>query len=136
MKGSATAARRVADRHRGVGERGRVHQGEGGAIAARGLDAVDQHVLGVGLQALELVAGGLRALREVGVDLREGRAAIDLRLAGAEQVEVGAVQDQQLRHRWGRGRGRAVWPNRPRVSRTEAAVLYRIDDVRRTYADL
>ncbi|BBO53321.1 hypothetical protein KMM349_36520 [Stenotrophomonas maltophilia] len=24
--------------------------------------------------------------------------AVDLRLAGAEQVEVGAVQDQQLRH--------------------------------------
>jgi hypothetical protein len=52
-------------------------------------------VLGVGLQAS---SRGRRPARgaQVGVDLRQGRAAVDLRLARAEQVEVGAVQDQQL----------------------------------------
>jgi hypothetical protein len=32
------------------------------------------------------------------VDVGQRGVAVDLRLAGAEQVEVGAVQDQQLRH--------------------------------------
>jgi len=32
------------------------------------------------------------------VDVGQCGVAVDLRLAGAEQVEVGAVQDQQLRH--------------------------------------
>ena len=43
------------------------------------------------------------AANEVRIDLGEGRAAIDLRLARAEQVEVRAMQDQQLRHRACRG---------------------------------
>ena len=123
MKGSATAASASRRATEVWVKRGRVDQDEGGAVAARGLHAVDQLVLGVGLQALELVAGGLRALREVGVDLGQGRAAVDLRLAGAEQVEVGAVQDQQLCHRRGRERGQAaVWREPRRVSRTQAAV--------------
>src|SRR5690606_10988577 len=83
---------RVADRHAGMGERGGVDQDERGTIVARGLDPLDQHVLGVGLQALEFVAGGGGLLVQGGVDVGQRGAPVDLRLAGAEQVEVGAVQ--------------------------------------------
>ena len=69
-----------------------------------------------------MISRKLMLLGEIGVDLRQGRAAIDLRLAGAEQVEVGAVQDQQLRHSGGRAtrgsQGGEVWPNTSRVSRS------------------
>ena len=84
----------------------RVDQDEGGAVIARGLHAVDQFVFGVGLEALQCMTGGFGATGEVGIDFGQGRVAIDRRLAGAEQVEVGAMQDQQLRHRWISARGR------------------------------
>jgi hypothetical protein len=41
-----------------VGEGGGVDQDESGSVVARGLHAVHQHMLGVGLQALHRVPGG------------------------------------------------------------------------------
>src|SRR5690606_29540891 len=76
---------------------------------AGGLDAFDQRVLGVGLEAGQRVAGGRGAGGEVGVDVGQRRMAVDFRLARAEQVEVGAVQDQQLCHRRDIRDRRAVW---------------------------
>ena len=81
-----------------MGEGGGVDQDEGGAVAARGLYAIHQFVLGVGLQMFQLMPGSGGLCREAKVDLGQGGVAIDLRLAGAEQVQVGAVQDQQLCH--------------------------------------
>ena len=40
-----------------------------------------------------------RPLLQAGVDLRQRRAPVDLRLAFAEQVEVGAMQEQESCHR-------------------------------------
>jgi len=55
-------------------------------------------MLGVGLQALHRVPGSRGLDGQRLVDVGQRGVAVDLRLAGAEQVEVGAVQDQQLRH--------------------------------------
>src|SRR3546814_17557032 len=58
----------------------------------------DQGVLGVGLEAGQLMALLQRARCQVGVDLVQRGAAIHLRLARAEQIEVGTVQEQKLGH--------------------------------------
>ncbi|KAG0939376.1 hypothetical protein G6F31_015314 [Rhizopus arrhizus] len=89
---------RIAQGDRGVGEGGRVDQDESGSVVARGLHAVHQYMLGIGLKAFHGVPGGGRLRGQRLVDVGQRGVAVDLRLAGAEQVEVGAVQDQQLRH--------------------------------------
>ena len=58
-EGQRHAGQCVADGDRGVGEGGRVDQDEGRAVGAGRLDAVDQGMLGIGLEAVQLVAGGL-----------------------------------------------------------------------------
>ena len=63
---------------------------------ALGVHSLDQFVLGVGLETRQRMAGCRGARGEVGIDLGQRRAAVDLRLARAEQVEVGAVQDEDL----------------------------------------
>eukprot|EP00825_Cyclidium_porcatum_P015735 TRINITY_DN19018_c0_g1_i1.p2 TRINITY_DN19018_c0_g1~~TRINITY_DN19018_c0_g1_i1.p2 ORF type:complete len:225 (+),score=29.08 TRINITY_DN19018_c0_g1_i1:189-863(+) len=97
-EGQGHCRQRVADRDGGVGEGGRIDQDEGGAVGAGGLDTVHQRVLGIGLTGAQLMAGFLRLRHQCQVDVCQRRMAIDLRLARAEQVEVGAMQDQQLRH--------------------------------------
>jgi hypothetical protein len=54
----ADAEQGIAQGCRGVGEGAGVDDDEAGAVGARGVDAVDQHVLGIGLQAVQHVAGG------------------------------------------------------------------------------
>ncbi|MNN85282.1 hypothetical protein D3C81_2025500 [compost metagenome] len=72
----------------------RIDQNEVHAFAARRVDTVDQFVLGIALQVLQVMAGGACALLQVLVDLGQGHGAIDARFAGAEQVQVGAVEHQ------------------------------------------
>src|SRR3546814_840705 len=102
----------------GGGQAGRVDQDEVGAVVAGGLDAVDQGVLGVGLEAGQLMALLQRARCQVGVDLVQRGAAIHLRLARAEQVEVGTVQDQKLGHGKPGRNGRPVCAKRAMLSRS------------------
>src|SRR3546814_18437217 len=78
----------------------------------------DQGVLGVGLEAGQLMALLQRARCQVGVDLVQRGAAIHLRLARAEQVEVGTVQDQKLGHGKPGRNGRPVSTQRAILSRT------------------
>jgi hypothetical protein len=52
------------------------------------------------------MARRLRLRQQGGVDVCQRGMAIHLRLAGAEQVEVGTMQDQQFSH--GRSDGRAA----------------------------
>jgi hypothetical protein len=48
----------------------------------------------IGLQYLQLHAQLRRHRLETGIDLRQRRAAIDMRFATAEQVQVRPMQDQ------------------------------------------
>jgi hypothetical protein len=68
------------------------------AARARALDRVDQPALVVRLRALDGDAARVAAPHQLGVDLGERGRPVDQRIARAEQVEVGAVQDQQLCH--------------------------------------
>ena len=74
---------------------GRVDEG-----ALHGVDAlvqlVDEGTFVVRLEALELAAELAGEHLQLGVDLGQRRAAVDVRLAPAKEIEVGAVQDEDL----------------------------------------
>lgn len=83
----------VVEGNGGVGERAGVE--EDGEAAARGglVQPVDEMAFVVGLAQVYAQAKGQGLVGEGIRDAVEGVMAVDLRLAGAEQVEVGAVQD-------------------------------------------
>ncbi|MNL80978.1 hypothetical protein D3C87_2079650 [compost metagenome] len=58
------------------------------------MDAVDQFVLGIALQIQQMVAGFAGTAFQILVDLRQCRGAIGARFTGAEQVQVGSVQNE------------------------------------------
>ena len=95
---------RVAQRDRAMGIAAGVDDHRGG-LGHRLVEPVDQHALVIGLAdvELELVGGG--ALDQHGVDLGQALGAVNPRLAGSEQVEVGPVQDKNdmVHLRCGRG---------------------------------
>ncbi len=58
----------------------------------RGVDARDELVLGIALKGRELMAGRARQATQALLDRCKRVAAVDLRFAAAEQVEVRAVE--------------------------------------------
>ncbi|MNT96317.1 hypothetical protein D3C72_2383800 [compost metagenome] len=78
-----------------LGQAGRIDQG-----AARGIDVlvqeIDERALVVGLHGCKLDAEFAGQRGQALVDFRQRGGAIDVRLAAAEQVEVGAVQNKNL----------------------------------------
>ena len=56
------------------------------------VDPVDKLAFAVGLPECDLVSGGGRPA--LGLDLGEGSPAVDVRLAGAEPIEVGPIQNE------------------------------------------
>src|SRR5262245_49241254 len=83
----------VADGDRGVGIGAGVDDDPGGLLGAGGVDRIDDLALVVRLQEFDLegvAAGGLAAKL---LHVLERGAAIGVRLARAEEVEVGAVED-------------------------------------------
>ena len=86
---------RVVQRHAVLRQRGRIEQRAVERVDAL-VQLVDEHALVVRLQRLELDAALVSEAMQPLVDLRQGRRAVDVRLAAAEQVQVGAVQDQEF----------------------------------------
>ena len=80
------------DRDRGVGEAGRIDHDAGGLLGAGLLNPVDDLALVVRLPELDREAVRGRGLAAELLDVLERGAAVDLRLARAEQVEVRAVE--------------------------------------------
>ena len=58
------------------------------------LDPFDHFAFVVGLAEIDGVAGRFGGLATERLDIGERRAAVNLRLALAEQVEVGSVEDE------------------------------------------
>ena len=69
-----------------MGEGGRIDQNEAGAVGTGSLYAIDQLVLGVGLEMLKFMACLCRALDQAAIDLLKRGAVINARLVFAEQV--------------------------------------------------
>ena len=99
---------RVPQRHAGVGQGAGVQQDEV-HLAGGLLDPVDQGGLGIGLEGLQLVPGGGGGGGRGLLDVGQGRGAVQMGFPPAEQVQVGAVEQQEPRHRigvWIAGDGR------------------------------
>src|SRR5882672_7268971 len=90
----ADSEQRIAQGDARVRERTRIEYDVADALALRSMDAIDQHMLRVALQAIERMASRLCQLGEARVDVGKRVAAVDLGLARAEQIEIRAVQDE------------------------------------------
>ncbi|MNO61477.1 hypothetical protein D3C76_521280 [compost metagenome] len=93
----------VADGHRGVGPGAGVDQ-DTGAAATGGVDPVDQFAFVVGLAKFDIQAQVVGAVGAALGEVGEGFATILGRLAGAQHVQVRAVQHKNKglhdRHRF------------------------------------
>src|SRR6266508_3808195 len=97
---------RVADRDRGVGVAGRVEHDAGGLLGAGFVDPVAQLALVVRLAKHHREAVALCRLAAEPLHVLQSRAAVGLRLARAEQIKVGAIEDVDgARHGMRRPRG-------------------------------
>ena len=97
-KGNLHGQQGVTHGHRSVRERRRIDDDERGAIVPGCLDAVDQHAFMIALQGVEVMTVLHRMDAEPGVDILEGDGAVNARLTRTEQVQVGAVQQQNPGH--------------------------------------
>ncbi len=88
----------VPQRNTRVRERAGIENQEVRRFAARLVDPPDQLVLGVALEGRQLMAGLVRPPR-ARFDALEGVGAVDLRLPGAQEVQVRAVDQEYSRHR-------------------------------------
>ena len=88
----------VAQGNAGVGIGRRVEQDESNLVLDRLLHPVHEFVLSVALEEADAVAGGLGLAAQTLIDGVQGVAAVVLRLARTEQVQVGSVDDQQVSH--------------------------------------
>ncbi len=62
------------------------------------LDAIDDLVFGIALERGQVVAVLRREGIECGLHVGEARGSIDAGFAGAEQIEIGTVYQEQARH--------------------------------------
>jgi hypothetical protein len=82
-----------------VRERARVEDDAGEPLAEGGLEPVDELSLVIRLPALDRVAATAGVLAEHTIDFGERDATVDARLAGAQEIQVRTVQDQDLHAR-------------------------------------
>jgi len=80
-----------------------VDQQTGDAVASRGMNPVDQYPLVIGLEALHLHTQFTSQTGPIPVDIGQGGVPVNLRLATAEQVQLGPCR---IRMRIGSGRAR------------------------------
>ena len=83
----------VAQRVAGVGVRAGIEDDAVGGVPGA-VDGVDQRALMVRLVGLQAVPQLLRPFATHLLDLRQGRRSVHLRATGAEQVQVGSVQEE------------------------------------------
>jgi hypothetical protein len=92
--GEPDAGQGVAQHHRGVREPARVDH-DAGAVLAGGVDGIQQHALVVALHGTDLEAAAGRGIRRHPLDVGERRRPVQGRLPGAQEVQVGAVDEEQ-----------------------------------------
>src|SRR5690606_21016415 len=94
----AHSQQRVTYRHAGMRKSRRIDDDEVHAFLAGGVDSLDQDVLGVALEVAQFMAGVTGPALQILVDLLQRGGAVDAGLAGAQQDETGATQNQQGGH--------------------------------------
>lgn len=89
----------IPQRDTGVGETAWIEYDSANTIAARLLNAIDKCPLMVGLEEIGLKAKFGSKSADTPIDVVQGLATINFRLAGAKEVQIGAVQDQDFHGR-------------------------------------
>src|SRR4051794_2752784 len=102
--GNFAGVQRVQDGDRGMRESAGVDDNPGGDDAVF-VDRVDDFVFAVALAEVDLKAEFTREASALGFDIRQGLMPVDVRLALAEQVQVGSVQNEN-----GRAHGGSLLP--------------------------
>ena len=75
-----------------------IHPDDRQAVASYLLRAIDDRAFVIALEAVELQAEFLRLRLQAGFDVGQRGRTVDVRLARAEQVQVGAVDDEDFAH--------------------------------------
>ena len=96
MIGPREGVERVEDGDRSVGESGGIDDDAGRALAGA-MNEVDDLVFAIALLELDRKPEFLADAAAIRLDIGERLAAVDLRLALAEQIEIGAVEDNDDR---------------------------------------
>lgn len=125
----------ITNHHAGVRERAWIDQNKVGVFAQTILDASTQKVLGIALHVRECEAKLSGVVFQCGVDLPERGGAVDVGLALAKQIEVGAVQYEEFGHKgtvFTKREGCSLWWTKTAMSR----VLCLKCDVRMRFADV
>ena len=86
---------RVEQRHRGMGERGRVDD-HAGMRRSRILDPGNQLALDIRLLEIDVELKGFRVRAAPYFDVRQCVGAVDSRFANAEHIQVRSVEDQDI----------------------------------------
>jgi hypothetical protein len=101
-RGCPSATSRIGfcckDRNR-TGEAGRIHHQPVEALIDGAVDAVDRFAFDVGVEDVQMIAMIPRMALQHGVEFGRGGRAVDRRLPPAEKGEIGALQQEDLRHR-------------------------------------
>ena len=78
--------------------RARVDDGRRRPLLAGAVDAADQLALAVALETFDADAEGCAERGDVPLDVGQRGMPVNLRLARAEQIEIGAVEQQDVFH--------------------------------------
>ena len=90
---------RVAQSDAGMREGAGIDYDVGNALACRGMDALDELVLGVALERDQLMSGRAGDLGGALLDRGQGVRALKTGLPATEQVQIVAVEQQQFHKR-------------------------------------
>lgn len=96
--GDGNASQGVTKRHTGMGECPGVDQNEVDLFVTGFMNAVDQYAFVIALSAGEAVAKVGSGARQRLFNIVKGGMPVYLGLPGAQQIEVGAIEQQKLRH--------------------------------------
>jgi len=89
---------RIAQCHAGMRQGCWINDYELGALGPCLMDHIDEFLLTIALKAGQRRACALRLGLEAMINFIEGLRAINFGLAGAEQIQIGAVKNQNRRH--------------------------------------
>ena len=99
---------RIAQGNAGVGVARRIDDDEVDLVVRGLMDAIDQGAFVVVLEGLDLCVNGFPAADQHTVDVVERGEAVVPGFAAAQQIEVGAVQNQHMRVQTGDRFGRCA----------------------------
>ena len=122
MNGTDTASSASLKRDARVGESAGIHDREIDRLGGKGLDPVDQFVLGIALEAQDgrIALPGER--RKALFDRRKRHVAVPARFPAAEQIEIGPIDQQDPMHRRHSTGQTAICPEKAPIWRRSASI--------------